>query len=128
MKNIILFLLISILIIKCEDEELKIYKYIPIYEYNCEYGIAEANKENCTSVNTSYSITQNLWKCCYITFKNKTSGEISERCKIVEDTEYGLKLYKHVLSSYDDVKILCKGNYFKINNFLYLLILFSLIL
>ena len=60
MKNIILFLLISILIIKCEDEELKIYKYIPIYEYNCEYGVTVINKKNCTSVDTGYSITQNL--------------------------------------------------------------------
>ena len=137
MKNKLIFILFSlIIIIKCQEEEEeeneneeKIYKYIPIYEYNCEYGVTVINKKNCTSVDTGYSITQNLWKCCYITYKNETTGEVIEKCKIVEDTEYGLKLYKHVLASYEDVQILCLGNYYKINNFFILLILlFGLLL
>jgi len=134
MKNKLIFILISLIIIKCQEEEEeeneeKIYKYIPIYEYNCEYGVTVINKKNCTSVDTGYSITQNLWKCCYITFKNETTGEVIEKCKIVEDTEYGLKKYKHVLASYEDVQILCLGNYYKINNFFILLILlFGLLL
>jgi hypothetical protein len=133
MKNKFILILISLIIIKCQEEDEeegeKIYKYVPIYEYNCEYGVTVINEKNCTSVNTSYSITQNLHKCCYISYKNESTGEVIEKCKIVEDTEYGIKLYKHVLASYDEVKIICLGNYYKINNFFILLILlFSLIL
>jgi hypothetical protein len=131
MKKLFLFFIISYLFIKCDDnnsQEEIVYKYIPIYEYNCEYGMTEITKANCTGVDTGYSESQNLFKCCYVTYKNKTSGESGKRCKIIEDSEYGLKLYKHVLSSYEDVEIICKENYKKINNILILilLILFSL--
>ena len=45
------------------------------------------------------------FRCCYVT------GKGLSKCGFLENTEYGIKKFKHIYSDYDDVKIECGAEY-----------------
>ena len=61
--------------------------------------------------------------CCYVTYKNKENEEFSQ-CGYLENTEHGIRIFKHLFAEYKNVKIQCESFYIK----KFILINFSLIL
>ena len=51
----------------------------------------------CTSIHPEDS----QFKCCYVT------GKGLNKCGFLENTEYGIKKFKHIYSDYDDISIEC---------------------
>ena len=62
--------------------------------------------------------------CCLITWKG------GYKCGYLENTEFGLKIYKHLMDNYDDVEIKCQSSYLKGFKFIFfsLLLLFKKII
>ena len=90
-------------------------------ELECwNYTKADASKENCNAIDVNYAETFN--SCCFVSYNNKTSKENFTLCAVVENTEFGLKLYKHELSRFSKVKIICRSTFEKLN-YIYILLL-----
>ena len=49
--------------------------------------------------------------CCYVTYSDKETGETFGHCGYLENTEFGIKVYKHLYAGYKEIKILCGSNY-----------------
>ena len=49
--------------------------------------------------------------CCFITYKDKETEEEFSRCGYLENTEYGIKVYKHIWAQYKQIKVLCESYY-----------------
>ena len=64
--------------------------------------------------------------CCLITYKNEETDEEFSKCGYLENTEYGISVYKHIYGAYKQVKILCDSNYFRrlISNSFFIIFLF----
>ena len=71
--------------------------------------------KDCTSIAASDS----QYSCCYV------KGVGLEKCGYLENTEYGIKKFKHIYSDYEDVEIECGANH--INKLIVLLYLFFFI-
>jgi hypothetical protein len=84
------------------------------------YDNSKANKENCNNINVN--TTKIFNSCCFVSYYNKTSKTNYTKCAVIENTEFGLNLYKHELSRFSKVKIICSGSYEKIN-YIYILLL-----
>ena len=59
---------------------------------------------------TSIEINDAMRKCCYVEYQ-ASNGTQYQKCKIIEDTEFGLKVFKHTLSHYKKINIQCSGNW-----------------
>ncbi len=84
------------------------------------YDNSKASKENCNNIYVNFTETYN--SCCFVSYYNKTTKTNYTKCAVVENTEYGLNLYKHELTRYSRVKIICRSSYEKIN-YIYILLL-----
>ncbi len=71
---------------------------------------------------TSIAINDDMRKCCYVEYQ-ALNGTQYQKCKIIEDTEFGLKVYKHTLSHYRNINIQCSGNWLFPNIFICLVLL-----
>ena len=51
--------------------------------------------------------------CCFVTYKDKDKSNEEEymRCGYLENTQFGIKVYKHLFGGYREVKVNCKSNY-----------------
>ena len=101
----ILFIIITFFVIKIDSSTL-----FPgpktIQQEACENEV-EPSKEKCRSLETSNSQDA----CCYVTYK--TSNGTVQRCGYLENTEFGIKIYKHIFAGYKDIKINCENKYIK---------------
>ena len=65
--------------------------------------------------------------CCYITYADRETGDKFSKCGYLENTEFGIAIYKNLYADYKEVKIICKSNYIKsillINFFIILLLI-----
>ena len=63
--------------------------------------------------------------CCFVTYTDKVTGEKYQKCGYLENTEYGIKVFKNIYAEYKELKIQCKSNYIEgfllINLFIILL-------
>ena len=50
--------------------------------------------------------------CCYVTYSDKETAETFEHCGYMENTEFGITVYKHLYAGYKEIKILCGSNYY----------------
>ena len=73
--------------------------------------------KNCNSIRPE----DTQFRCCYV------SGKGLSKCGFLENTEYGIKIFKHIYSDYDDVKIECGDEYF-INIIIFCFLFFCLII
>ena len=67
--------------------------------------------ENCISTETA----DPQYICCFV------EGVGVQKCGYIENTEFGLKAYKHIYSGVDNFNIKCEGNF--INNIFFSLFL-----
>ena len=85
------------------------------------------NKKSNPSVETCRAVeaADNQEACCLVTYTNKETGEKYQKCGYLENTEYGIKVFKNIYAEYKEVKIQCKSNYIEgfllINLFIILL-------
>ena len=92
-------------------------------EQTCLNVTSPTNPEACTSI-----IAENQQdSCCYITYKNESLDSEISRCGFLENTEYGIRLYKRIFAGYKNVKILCESSLER-NFILFIFILFFLII
>ena len=49
--------------------------------------------------------------CCYVTYEDKETGEKYQKCGYLENTEFGIAIFKNLYANYKQVKIQCKSNY-----------------
>ena len=123
MNKFILNILIGIIII---IEELNSHTLFPGYKTHKELeclNVTLPSVEACTGIKAE----NNQDACCLITYKNESDGEDIRRCGFLENTEYGIKLYKHIFAGYKNIKILCNSK-FRRNFILFSFILFLLII
>ena len=80
-----------------------IFPTIPSYqELNCTKK-ENPSLESCTSMETS----DDQYTCCFV------HGVGLSKCGYVENTQFGIKAYKHIYSEIDDLSIECKANYLR---------------
>ena len=123
MDKFILYILIGIIII---IEELNSHTLFPGHKTHQELeclNVTMPSVDDCTKIKAE----NNQDACCLITYKNESSGEPISRCGFLENTEYGIKLYKHIFAGYKNIKILCNSK-FRRNFILLSFILFLLII
>ena len=72
-------------------------------ELNCTRVANPQSKEDCTSKPTS----DTQYACCLV------KGVGLNKCVYAEDTEFGIKSYKHIYSEVDDFTIQCGANHLK---------------
>ena len=82
--------------------------------------VAQPSEDNCiNSIKEEDMYEQEA--CCFVTYKNKETGEKFQQCGYLENTEFGIKQYKHLFHQYKEVKILCESNYIRISYALFIL-------
>ena len=81
------------------------------------------SKEVCTAIEAANEQDA----CCFVSYKNEETGEKFSHCGYLENTEYGIKIYKHIYSEYKEIQIDCKTNYIRKFILLYFCIIFLLI-
>lgn len=64
--------------------------------------------EKCRAVEKAH----NQDACCYITYTNE-NGQNVMKCGYLENTEFGIKVYKNIYYAYKDIKIQCNSNYIR---------------
>ena len=79
----------------------------------------EPSVEKCRTIATAHKQDA----CCYVTYKNKNRTVIN-KCGYLENTEFGIKVYKNIYNGYRSLKILCETNYIKKNILVSFLIFF----
>ena len=74
----------------------------------CE-SVRSPSLETCTAVEAA----DKQESCCFVTYKDldKTSDKEYMRCGYLENTQFGIKVYKHIFGGYREVKVNCKSNY-----------------
>ena len=107
-KNYIFFLIT--IIISLSIIEIKTHSIFSVnkseQEKRCE-KVANAGEAECQAVEPADSQES----CCLVTYKDKKTGESFKKCGYMENTEYGIRIYKHLYAQYKEVKILCGENY-----------------
>ena len=81
-------------------------------ELDCNENL-DPSQESCVKMPTS----DTQYTCCFV------EGSGVKQCAYIENTEFGIKAYKHIYSNIDNLKIKCGGNYLRNILSLYLLIL-----
>ena len=104
MKNVFYFLITISLIINIKTTSLNDNK-TSCYKLQGEV----ASKENCNGIYVGYN--EQYDSCCFITYKDKETEEEFSRCGYLENTEYGIKVYKHIWAQYKQIKVLCESYY-----------------
>ena len=66
-----------------------------------------ASKDVCNAI----SVEMDDMYCCYVTYKDKHSGLVKTKCRLIEITEDALNKYKNTLDMHKDVKILCESTF-----------------
>ena len=84
-------------------------------------AVEDPSVKNCRNVDT----TDRQEKCCYITYVDGNTNK--KTCGYLENTEFGIRLYKHLFTGYKKVKILCRSDYIKISLLTFLFLAFSLL-
>ena len=49
--------------------------------------------------------------CCYVTYIDKHTDSVKNRCRLIEITEDALNRYKHTLEMHTEVQILCESRF-----------------
>ena len=124
--NTKLFIIIIIIIIAI-IEEISSHTLFPgvksFQEQTCLNVTSPSKVDDCTSIKAENEQDA----CCFVTYKNESSGEDIFRCGFLENTEYGIRLYKRMYAGYKNVKIMCESRYGK-NFILFISLLFFLII
>ena len=120
-------LILNIIIITTIIEEINSHTLFPgvksFQEQACLNVTSPSNAGACTSI-----IAENPQdSCCYITYKDESLDQEISRCGFLENTEYGIRLYKRIYAGYKNVKIQCESR-FERNFILFIFILFFLII
>lgn len=67
--------------------------------------------------NITQEIENPMNKCCFVSYKYLPDGSETrqsyQRCKLLENTEYGINQYKKALSKMKSIVILCNSEYLK---------------
>jgi len=74
----------------------------------CE-KVTSPSLERCTKIEAA----DKQESCCFVTYKDKDkeSGKEYSKCGYLENTQFGIKVYKHIYGGYREVKVNCKSNY-----------------
>ena len=91
-------------------------------EKNCLNVTSPQTIKDCTKIEPA----DDQEKCCLVSYRDENDTEI-QQCGYLEDTQYGIKVYKHLFSSYSKVKIQCWSNFVNINFFIPFLFLIILL-
>ena len=91
---------------------------------NIDCGLATSEGmsiDTCTSI----KINDKMRKCCHVAYSAK-NGTSYAKCKIIEMTDFGMKLFKHTLANYKNIDIQCSQKYLNANVLLIMLFVFYL--
>jgi hypothetical protein len=81
-------------------------------EYN-DYTACNKVDEETASRDVCNAITIEMedMYCCYVTYKDKHSGSVKKKCRLIEITEHALNQYVNTLDMHEDVKVLCESTF-----------------
>lgn len=89
---------------------------------NVDCGLATSEGmsiDTCTNI----TINDKMRKCCHVAYSAK-NGTSYAKCKIIEMTDYGMKVFKHTLDNYKNIDIQCNQQYINVNVLLIILFVF----
>ena len=72
-------------------------------------AVSEPSVARCRSIDSS----DRQERCCYSTYVD--GGTTKKTCGYLENTEFGIKVYKHLFAGYKKVKIACRSDYIKMS-------------
>ena len=116
----LLFIIIAILITKIESGA--IFPGPKSYQEQLCVNETNPSVEKCRSIEKAHQQDA----CCYVTYKDR-NNTIVTKCGYLENTEFGIKVYKNIYNGYGGLKILCEIYYIKNNILFSFLIIFLFI-
>ncbi len=105
-KNIFFFTIILIIVkIYCNT----IFPYPKSDQQVACESVRSPSLQTCTAVVAA----DKQESCCFVTYKDKDKNSEAEymRCGYLENTQFGIKVYKNLFGGYREVKVNCKSNY-----------------
>lgn len=64
-----------------------------------------ATKQICNSI----VVDDPMKFCCFITYKEKPTKNVRQKCKLLENTRFGINLYEETFDNVSGLKILCSA-------------------
>ena len=107
MKKIIFLLSIILIIIKINSHT--IFPGPKSSQQEACEKISSPSLQSCTAIEGA----DKQESCCFVTYKDKDKESDAEysRCGYLENTQFGIKVYKNIFGGYREVKVDCKSNY-----------------